>query len=210
MSFHAKMYVAIAVAVLAIGSVGFASWLSEHDARLKGEAEIKAAKAAYDKVQEGRKIEAAAEADRDRQTADRNASTLAEVVKIKTPAQVSDYVNREIPGASAVVTTPARPPDAKPDAPAPAPLVTVDAEALDNRLAACKIAENNLSGCKADLAGRDHDRQLADEQIALLKKETGRLESLAGQTKWSKAWNGWIKPGLAFIAGVAGGRLSKK
>jgi hypothetical protein len=209
-SARAKIEAIVGILVLVLVGIGFLSWLSEHDARLKGEAEIKATKEAFDKLQVDRKTEAAAEADRDRQAAERNAATIAEVAKLNTPQQRADYVTREIPSlpTPAVLVTPAK--SDIPNAPAPKPLVIVDAEALDNRLAACKVAENNVATCKADLASRDHDRDLADQQIALLKKDNGNLEKLLGQTKWAKAWNTWIKPTLFAGAGAAIGRLSKK
>ncbi len=210
MTARGKIESVIGILVLALVAIGFFSWLSEHDARIKGEADIKAAKIAYDKIQSDRKIADAAEAERDRQAADRNLATLAEVAKLKTPQERADYVTREIPGlpTPAVIVTP--PKSDKPDAPAPKPLVIVDAEALDNRLAVCKVAENNFSTCKSDLASRNHDRDLADQQIALLKKENVDLAKLAGQTKWAKAWNGWIKPALFAGAGAAAGYAAGK
>lgn len=210
MTLRHKLEIAGAVLALLVIGVMFRSWLAEHDARLKGEAETAATKIALDKLQADRVAEATAEAERDRARDATNAQTLIEVSKLKTPAQVSGYVNREVPGANAVVTTPAAPAGSKPDAPAPKPVVTLDALALDTRLGACKIAETSLSTCQADLAGRARDKAAADQQIELLKKANGDLQSELGHTKWSHLWNNYLKPGIALTIGIAAGRLSKR
>lgn len=209
MSFHAKMYVAIAIACLALAGVGFASWLGEHDARLKLDAELKADKAAMQKIDAERKAEREAEARRDEATAKQNAATLAEVAKVRTAPQMAAYANKELPGlpAPAIVTVP--PKSDKPDAPAPRPLTTVDSEVLDDRLAECRVAENNFANCKADLAGRERDRVAADAKIELLKKENADYARNQGKTKWARAWNNVLKPALFAGAGYALGRISK-
>lgn len=205
-----KLEIAAGVIVLIGFVIGFRSWLGEHDARLRVEAEVATTKIAIDKIQADRNAERQAETDRDRTRDATNAQTLAEVAKLKTPAAVAGYVNREIPGANATVETPKPAIDAKPDAPAPKPVVIVDAAALDNRLAACKVAETNLSTCAQNMAGRTADAKAADEIISKLKGENKDLQREVGNTKWARAWNKYIKPIGAFAIGVAAGRLSKK
>lgn len=199
--------IVISVALVIAGR----SWLDEHDARLKAESDAAATKAAFEKLQDDRTAAAAAEAERDRQTAAQNAATMSELAKtLKTPAAIADYTTRMLPGlpAPAIVTTPKPAPDAKPDAPAPKPLVTVDAATLDTRLAQCKVAETSLASCNADLADRAKDRAAADAQIKLLQNENSELVKLTGQSKWQKAWNGYIKPGLFAAGGAAAGYVA--
>jgi hypothetical protein len=205
-----KLEIAAGIVVLVGAVIGFRSWLGEHDARIKMDAEVASTKAAIDKLAADRQAEREAEADRDRQRDAANAHTLAEIAKLKTPAQVSGFVNREVPGAGAVVSIPAKAADAKPDAPTPKPVVTLDAAALDLRLGQCKIAETNLSTCEANIAGRDRDAKAADATIKLLTKENGDLQKDLGRTKWQRAWNKYIKPIGALGIGIAAGRLSKR
>lgn len=205
-----KLEIAAGIVVLAGTVIGFRSWLEEHDARIKGEAEVASTKIAIDKLAADRQAERQAEADRDRDRDEKNAETLSEVAKLKTPAQVAGFVNREVPDAKATVSIPPAPTDAKPDAPLPRPVVTLDAEALDLRLGKCKIAETSLGTCEANIAGRDRDAKAADATIKLLQKENGDLEKDLGRTKWQRAWNKYIKPIGALGIGIAAGRLSKK
>jgi hypothetical protein len=209
MGLRVKLEIAGAILVLALLGIGFRSWLAEHDSRLRMEAETAATKTALSKLQADRVAEAQAEAERDRVRDATNAQTLAEVAKLKTPAQVAGYVNREVAGAQAVVSTPPVAAGAKPDAPAPKPLVTLDAGALDARLASCRVSETNLTACQQDLAGRARSAADADQQIKLLKKQNGDLQGELGHTKWAHAWNNYLKPAIALAIGVVAGRASK-
>ena len=190
--------------LLIVALLGFHFWLLQHDALIGAQADAKATKEAFAKLQEDRDAERTAEIQRDKDRDAQNAATLAEVTKLKTPAQKSAYVNREVPGANAMVTRPAAD-KTKPDAPQPKEQVIVDADALDARLAKCRIAENSLSTCQQDIAGRDRDAKKAQEQIDLLKKSNDKLQSdLKGGTWFHRTVRALKIAACAGAGGAAG------
>jgi hypothetical protein len=197
-----KLEIAAAIAVLAGAGVGFHSWIGEHDARLTAEATSKVQQQAFDKAGEQIRIERAAEAIRDKQSADTIAAIMSKASAAKTPEQIAQYIPTQLPTKIPIEISIPRPTLDNPTPKAIATIAQSDLPILRDTLAKCQTDAIALSTCDADKASRDREMVQAQAQIKSMTEQRDTWKAAAGATKWQRAKH-VLELAIALGVGVA-------
>jgi hypothetical protein len=144
-----------AIAVAVLGFIVGASWLQEHDARLKAEVTVKAAQEQINTLQ-------AKKGDVDKAAKTQIVILQKEAAAVNTPKQAIDA----LPSVTTAPLAPVPVPDLPDD-------VAVNAVALYKNLNACKQDAVNLAACSAKLDIQGQIDGKKDEQITALKRKPG-------------------------------------
>lgn len=210
MTTRAKIEFAIAIVCLVFLAIGFRSWITEHDARLKAETDAKARQEAFDKAGDQiKQIQAAAD-ERDKQSAARVDELIKTAAAAKTPVQISGYSQAQLEGAIAGIKFTAPAPTAAD--PHPAVVATIPEASLTqlrDTISRCQVDGVQLATCTKDQVDRAAQQKLAATQIEQLKGEVQEYKAAAGKTFWTRAWH-YTELGGAIAIGVIAGRGSKK
>jgi hypothetical protein len=185
---RAKLEIAAGVIALAGIAFGHTIWLQEHDDRLKAQAEIAAAKKAFDQLAGDRRDHEQADKARDDASAKQIDAMQKMASQIQTPAQLAAWIPKQIPGTPQPITItipPATSQNPKPDAIASIP--QVDLPVLKDNIENCRENSVRLTTCQQDKASRDAQIKMADAQIEALKNENSGLQTeLKGGTFWTR------------------------
>lgn len=151
------------IVVIALGLLGFHSWLSEHDARVKADAAVKQSEATVQSLEN--RIAAA-----DAAAVVKVQAVVTQVKAIRTPEQAV----AAIPALSDL------PLNARP---AVGLTTTVDAVPLSQELGQCRENEILLSACQADLTDEKAIVEQKDAQIVTLTKKPKLWKRILGTLK---------------------------
>jgi hypothetical protein len=144
-----------AIAVVVLGFIVGASWLQEHDARLKAEVTVKAAQDQINTLQTKK-------GDVDKAAKTQTSALQRQAAAVKTPKQAIDA----LPSVTNAPLAPVPVPDLPDD-------VAVNAVALYKNLNACKQDAVNLAACSTKLDIQEQIDAKKDEQITALKRKPG-------------------------------------
>jgi hypothetical protein len=204
MDSRAKVELACGVLFLASALFGFRILLEEHDDKIKAQADITAAQKAFDQLALDRKSHEAADQARDEATAKQIDAMQKLASQIQTPAQIAKWLPQQVPGIPQPITItipPATAHNPQPDAIASIP--QVDLPIVKGAVEKCREVSLKLSTCQQDLASRDAQIKLANDQINQIKNENGDLQAeLKGGTFFARVKRAgkWI-----VIGAIAGG-----
>ena len=135
--------------------IGFRSWLSEHDARLRADIGVKDAQALIDALKQ--------------QISSRQADTQKQVQVIVKEVQAAKTPAQQIAEIPKLATEDLKP-QALPDAPS---AVKVELAPLVTQLEQCKVDGIKLGACQQELSDRLQIEAQQDKQVDLLKKRPG-------------------------------------
>lgn len=202
---RAKVELAAGILFLASAAFGHAIWLQEHDDKLKAQADIAAAQKAFDQLAADRRDHEAADKARDDATAKQIEAMQKLAAQVQTPAQIASWIPKQlgVPQPITITVPQATAQNPHPDATASIP--QADLPALRDSIEKCKEDSVRLSTCQQNLASREAEIKIADEQIEQLKKENGDLQvELKGGTFWKRAKRAgkWLAIGAAAGAGA--------
>lgn len=194
------------ILVLAGSTYGGATWLAEHDARMKAESTVQAnEKAAKDAATKDAIVKNDI-ADRDRASAAREAAMIEAVKNLKTTPQILPYVQSNLaPGAPQpiIVSVPA----ATKDNPTPDAVLTIpqaDLPVLRDRLNKCDVDANALTTCRADAVSNATRLELAGEKLSAAQNERDAYKTeLNGGTFWRRTKTALKFLGIGAAATVA-------
>lgn len=210
MTTRAKIEIICAIAILIVAAIAVRSWLAEHDARLKAEADAKSRQEVFDQAgAQIKQIQTAAD-ERDRQAAARIDDLVKTAAAAKTPIQIAGYSQQQLADAIAgiKITVPA-PTPADPHPAAVATIPEASLGQLRDAIAKCQVDGVQLSTCSSDLEGRKREQALAQTQIEQLQGQVQDYKKAAGKTFWMRAWH-YTELGLAVAAGAAIGKAAAK
>lgn len=192
---------------LALGVLGFRSWIGEHDARMAAETTVKVQKADFDKAAQQSRDLQAQEASRDAARDQAVAAIAGSAAKAVTPAEIADWIPRQLaglsPGAPQPITITIPPPTAQnPQPNATASIPQADLPALRDTIAKCQECAIKLAAAQSDLTSRDERLKLAGQQLSDVERQRDAYkQELKGGTFWTRT-----KRALKFIAiGAAAG-----
>lgn len=203
MNLRTKLEVAAAVILIGLCGFGFSIWLSEHDARIHADETVHAQKQAFEQAAVQLRTLQAAQADRDRQTAQTIAALQASAAKQVTPAEISKWIPKQ-PGFESLGTI--RTPAPTPQNPSPDAIVTIpeaQLPVLRDSIEKCRECAIKLSAADEDLASKDQQLRLAGEQLsATANQRDAYKQQLQGGTFFARARQAakWIVGGIAIGA----------
>src|ERR1700733_11877309 len=102
LTLRAKIEIAAAIAVFFIGWWCVYGWLSEHDARIKEESDVKAQQSVIDGNAAAIKTINDAIASRDEQAKQKDAAIAASAAAQKTPQQIAKWIPIQVPNLPGV------------------------------------------------------------------------------------------------------------
>jgi hypothetical protein len=206
-----KLEIAAAVLVLAGAAFGHSVWLQEHDDKVKAQADIAAAKKAFDQLAADRHDHEQADKARDDATAKQLEAMQKLAAQVQTPAQIAAWIPKQLPGVPQPITI--NVPAATAQNPHPDAIASIpqaDLPALRDSIEKCREDSVRLSACQGNLSSRVAEIKMADGQIEQLKKENGDLQTeLKGGTFWQRTKR-IAKVGACAAAGGAGGSFAGK
>lgn len=179
------------IILIAIGLVGFRSWLQEHDAKLQAQAQEKVSEATVKSAED--RIQSLAQ-DIEKIRADRD-STIAALVKQRQVVKTPQQAIAAIPDLSTLPlnTRPTEDPNR----------VTVDVMPLFQQLNSCRQDTVARAACEAESGKKDD--QLKEKTTQLVAKNE-EIKALKAKPKfWKRVW-GHVKDQAI---GVAGGIIIK-
>lgn len=206
MTLRAKLELAAAIVAAIAAVLGFRSWLLEHDLRMKTQATVESQQKILDQSTDQAKQLSAARAKADEQTAAQIDAMKAAVAKIQTPAQIAQWLPKQIPGAPAPIE--ARLPASTPENPTPDAVVTVpqeDLPILRDQVEACQECTVKLANAVADGVSKDQQLKTAGEALSAAENQRDAYKAaLKGGTFWTRT-----KKAAKFLAigGAIGGGL---
>lgn len=164
------------IILMAVGLVGYRSWLAEHDARLLSDQTVKVSEQKVrDLAEQIQTVQAMA--------AQQVQAVQRTVAAIKTPAQAIAAMPSlsSLPlNSRAAVDNPTQ--------------VSVDAVQLAQELGQCKVDRVQLGSCQATQALVGEQLKAKDAEVAALKRKPGF---------WKRVWGGAKKVGVGVAIGVA-------
>jgi hypothetical protein len=188
LTLRAKLEVAAGALVIAGVIFGHSIWLAEHDEKLRAQAEIAAAKRAFDQLAVDRRSHEDADRARDEATAKQLQAMQKLAAQVQTPAQIASWIPKQLSVPQPITIAVPTPTAQDPHPNAVASIPQVDLPALRDAIENCKETALRLSRCAQDLASRDAQIKMADAQIEELKKGNQALETeLKGGTFWRRA-----------------------
>lgn len=182
-------------------------WLQEHDARMKADATVAANEQKTKEIDARDAVLKSDQAKRDADSAAREAALVEAVKDLKTPAQITPFVQKELaPAAPQPITI--NIPKSTPDNPTPNAIVSIpqaDLPSVRDRLNKCDIDANAITTCREDSDTKN--KQLANAALKLNaannERDAYKLE-LAGGTFWRRTKTALKFVGIgAAAAGVA-------
>lgn len=179
-----KLRIGLELAGVVLALMAVAAYVSSREDRIRMDATISAQKTVLDQYAKDRSDHEKQDAARDAQTAAAIQTMQSAVDKLKTPAQMAQWIPQQIstPQPFTINIPPATKESPKPDAVATIP--QADLPAIRDAIEHCKECDVKLATATADVASRDAQMKLADAQIKALKTERDSAIDAAKGGNW--------------------------
>ena len=196
------MALAALACAIALGYIG----LEEHDARVRAEATVKASQTVADSAATQQKDLAAAEQQRDAQTAATLAAMEKLVATVKTPQQAASFVASSVPVPQPITVNIPQATPAEPTPPATFTVPQADLPAIRDAVATCQECSLKLQSALADSSSKDAQLKAAGEQLSAVSNERDAYKKAVNGTFLSR-----VKTAAKYMAlGAAIGALAAR
>lgn len=202
MSLRVKLEIAAAVLVVLLGGIGLFAYQAERENRIRAEATQQAEATIIKQAQDDRAQHVKEDAARDAATAATLETMQKALANLKTPQQQVTWSQQQledaIKGIKIVVS---------PTGEATATIPAASIPELPQVIAKCQECGIKLATSQADLASRDAQMKLADEQIQALKKDNSSLQvAVKGGTVLQRTLRVMKYLAIGAVAGYVAGR----
>lgn len=172
--------------ILALAILG-GSWLGAREEGIRLKATIDAQQQVIAGAEKQARDIQAAEAARDKQTAETVTALEASAAKQVTPAQIAAWIPKQLPVPQPITFTVPAATAQNPSPGATASIPAADLPALRDTVEKCQECSAKLSTAQADLASRAQQAALAQQQIEALKTERDEaVKASKGGGFWSR------------------------
>jgi hypothetical protein len=164
MTTRGKIELALGLVLVVAGALAGRTWLTEHDARIRGEEQLKASSAQIDQLK-------AQDAARDKQAAAQVATIEQSAAAQKTPQQIVKWIPMQVslPAPIRTEIPPATPANPAPDVQVQVP--QADLSIIRDDVAKCETCTVQLQTAQADLASSKKQQELLQGQVSDLQTE---------------------------------------
>jgi hypothetical protein len=202
---RAKWEIAGTIAAFAVFSLAFGSWIGAREDAIKMKATIDAQSQVIGSAQTQSKSIQDAEAERDKATAANVAALTAAAAKQVTPAEIADWLPKQVQTPQPITITVPAPTPQNPTPNATASIPESDLPALRDQVTQCQVCAQKLTAAQADEAAKDSQLKLAGEDLSAMTKERdAAVTASKGGSFWArlKSKAKWFAIGGAVAAGA--------